>query len=69
MASAFIRRRPRYFGEIMANLLSRLGPERILFGSDSAIWSPKWIIFGENAARLYGIDIAAHKQKPSFNPF
>lgn len=96
VASAFIRRRPRYFGEIMANLLSWLGPDRILFGSDYALWSPRWIIedfmayelpadikqeygvdltldikrkiLGENAARLYGIDIEAHRQRLRADP-
>jgi hypothetical protein len=75
----------------MANLLFWLGPEKILFGSDYAIWTPKWQIeklmafelpddirqeygvdltletkqkiLGENAARLYGIDLAAHREK------
>jgi hypothetical protein len=28
---------PRYFGEIMANLLFWLGPDKLLFGSDYAI--------------------------------
>ena len=88
---AFINSRPKYFAEIMANLLFWLGEDRILFGSDYAIWSPKWIIdkfmgfqlpddireefgveltpaikrkiMGENAARLYGIDIEAHRDK------
>ena len=75
----------------MANLLFWLGPDKLLFGSDYAIWSPKWLIekfmafelpedlkqeyhvdltpeikrkiLGENAARLYGIDIAAQTAK------
>ena len=75
----------------MANLLFWLGPDKLCFGSDYAIWSPKWLIekftafelpdevqketgvnltldvkkkiLGENAARLYGIDIPAHKVK------
>ena len=91
VAMAFINSRPKYFAEIMANLLFWLGEDRILFGSDYAIWSPKWIIdkfmafqlpddvreefgveltptikrkiMGENAARLYGIDIDAHRAK------
>lgn len=40
----FIHFRPRYFAEIMANLLFWVGPERLVFGSDYAIWEPKWII-------------------------
>jgi len=85
VASAFIYSRPRYFAQIMAELLYWLGPDRILFGSDYALWHPRWIIekfitfelppdlekeygvtldletkkkiLGENAARLWGIDI------------
>lgn len=86
VAMAFIHARPRYFGDIIANLLFWLDEDRILFGSDYALWHPKWLIekflafklpediekeygveltldvkrkiLGENAARLYGIDIA-----------
>jgi len=93
VAMAFVHLRPRYFGEIMANLLFWLGPDRLCFGSDYAIWTPKWLIekfvayelpedlkqeyhvdltleikrkiLGENAARLYGIDIGAQKAKLS----
>lgn len=92
-AMAFIHPRPRYFAEIIANLLFWLGEERILFGSDYAIWHPKWLtekfmvfelpediskeygvdltpetrrrILGENAARLYGIDIAKQRERLS----
>jgi predicted TIM-barrel fold metal-dependent hydrolase len=87
VASALIHTRRRYFSEIITELLYWLGSDRILFGSDYAIWQPKWIveqfmelelsedlaaeanhtlnlevkkkIMGENAARLYDIDIAA----------
>jgi uncharacterized protein len=86
-----IHSRPRYFTEIISELLFWLGPDRILFGSDYALWVPKWIIekfmalelpedvaseigqqltletkrkiLGENAARLYNIDIAERSQK------
>jgi predicted TIM-barrel fold metal-dependent hydrolase len=44
VAIPFIHGRPRYFAEIMANLLYWLGPDRILFGSDYAIWEPGWLI-------------------------
>jgi predicted TIM-barrel fold metal-dependent hydrolase len=91
VVTAFIHRRPHYFGEIIAELLSWLGPDRILYSSDYGIWSPKWIveefmdfelpaeitadtgqtltlevrrkIMGENAARLYNIDIAERCKK------
>ena len=93
VAMAFIHSRPKYFAEIVANLLFWLGEDKMLFGSDYAIWTPKWLIeqfmalelpddiqaeygvdltleakrkvLGENAARLYGIDIAAHREKLS----
>ncbi len=91
VAMAFVHTRPRYFAEMMAELLYWLGPDRILYGSDYAIWHPKWIIedflrfelpedlkkeygvdltletkkkiLGENAARLWGIDIEQQKKK------
>jgi predicted TIM-barrel fold metal-dependent hydrolase len=91
VAMPFVHARPRYFGQIMSELLFWLGEDRILFGSDYAIWHPKWLvekfvdyqlpqdmaedtgttltsdikrkILGENAARLYGIDIEAQKAK------
>ncbi len=44
VATAFIHPRPRYFAEIVANLLYWLGPEKLFFGSDFAIWSPGWLI-------------------------
>lgn len=40
----FIFPRPRYFAEVMANLMFWLGPDKIVFGSDYAIWEPKWLI-------------------------
>jgi uncharacterized protein len=85
----FIHSRPRYFGELMANLLYWIGPDKITFGSDYALWTPAWLIekfwayqipeditaeygvsltdevkekiLGLNAARLYGVDVAAKK--------
>ncbi len=89
VANAFIHTRPRYFAQIISELLYWMDEDRILFGSDYALWQPKWLIekfmnfelpediaqetgvrltrevkkkiLGENAARLYGIDIAAAK--------
>jgi Amidohydrolase len=71
-------------------------PLKLTFGSDYAIWHPRWIIedfinfelpadlkqeygidltlagkrkiLGENAARLYGVDIQAHKRKLAAQP-
>jgi uncharacterized protein len=44
VANAFIHTRPRYFAQIMGELLFWLGPDKILFGSDYAIWTPRWLI-------------------------
>ena len=44
VASALIHTRKKYFSEIMTELLYWVGSDRILFGSDYAIWQPKWII-------------------------
>ncbi len=91
VADAFVALRPGYFGQIMAELLYWLGPDRLLFGSDYAIYHPKWVIesfmnyelpdnlqkeyqitfgpeekkkiLGLNAARLYGIDVEAQKDR------
>ncbi len=41
---SFIHARPRYFGQMLADLLFFLGPDRLIFGSDYGITSPKWII-------------------------
>jgi predicted TIM-barrel fold metal-dependent hydrolase len=42
VALAFIHNRPRFFAEIMANLLFWLGPDRIVYGTDFPIWYPHW---------------------------
>ena len=44
VAIALIHTRRGYFSEIISELLYWLGSDRILFGSDYAIWHPKWII-------------------------
>ncbi|WP_110926662.1 amidohydrolase family protein [Bacillus massiliglaciei] len=44
VANALIHTRPRYFAEIIGELLYWLDEDRILFGSDYAIWEPKWLI-------------------------
>ena len=44
VVSAFIYARPRYFASLMADLLFFLGPDRLIFGTDYGIHSPKWIV-------------------------
>lgn len=42
VALAFIHNRPRFFAEVMANLLFWIGPDRIIYGTDFPIWHPHW---------------------------
>ncbi len=91
VAAPMAQNRPRKFGEIMGELLYWLGEDRLLFGSDYALWNPDWLvetvmnaeltddqkdeygieltpevmrkIMGENAARLYDIDIEEKKRQ------
>lgn len=44
VAIPFIHTRPRYFAQIIGELLYWLGEDRILFGSDYALWHPKWLV-------------------------
>ena len=36
--------RPRYFAQIIGELLYWIGEDRIQFSSDYALWTPKWLI-------------------------
>jgi predicted TIM-barrel fold metal-dependent hydrolase len=38
--------RPRFFAKVMGELLFWVGEDKILFGSDYAIWEPKWQVEG-----------------------
>jgi predicted TIM-barrel fold metal-dependent hydrolase len=44
VAMPFVHSRPRYFAQIIGELLYWIGEDRILFGSDYAIWQPKWLV-------------------------
>ncbi|MFC6823822.1 amidohydrolase family protein [Halopelagius fulvigenes] len=44
VAAPMAQNRPRKFGEIMGELLYWLGEDRILFGSDYALWNPDWLV-------------------------
>ncbi|KWX00975.1 Amidohydrolase 2 [Carbonactinospora thermoautotrophica] len=44
VAMPFIHGRPRYFAQIMGELIYWLGEDKILFASDYAIWHPKWLV-------------------------
>ena len=38
--------RPRFFNRVMGELLFWVGEDKMLFGSDYAIWEPKWQVEG-----------------------
>ena len=38
--------RPRFFSKVMGELLFWVGEDKMLFGSDYAIWEPRWQIEG-----------------------
>ena len=38
--------RPRFFAKVMGELLFWVGEDKILFGSDYAIWEPRWQVEG-----------------------
>ncbi|MCQ8186946.1 amidohydrolase family protein [Streptomyces rugosispiralis] len=40
----FVHSRPGYFARVLGELLYWLDEDRITFGSDYAIWSPRWLI-------------------------
>jgi uncharacterized protein len=44
VAIPFIHTRPKYFAQIMGELLYWLGEDRIQFSSDYALWTPRWLI-------------------------
>jgi predicted TIM-barrel fold metal-dependent hydrolase len=44
VAMPFIHTRPKYFGQILGELIYWMGDDRLLFASDYAIWQPKWLV-------------------------
>ena len=61
---AFIHNRPRWFAEVMANLLFWLGPDRIIYGTDFPIWYPHWQLedfmafeLPEDLKQEFGVDL------------
>jgi predicted TIM-barrel fold metal-dependent hydrolase len=44
VAIPFIHTRPRYFAQVIGELLYWIGEDRITFASDYAIWQPKWLV-------------------------
>ena len=44
VALPFIHTRPRYFAKVIGELLFWIGPDKLTFASDYALWHPKWLI-------------------------
>ncbi|KAA8886556.1 amidohydrolase family protein, partial [Nocardia colli] len=44
VAMPFIHTRPRYFAQVIGELLYWLDENRLTFASDYAIWKPAWLI-------------------------
>ena len=44
VAMPFIHTRPKYFAQILGELLYWIGEDRIQFSSDYAIWTPRWLV-------------------------
>ncbi|HWA79496.1 MAG TPA: amidohydrolase family protein [Acetobacteraceae bacterium] len=70
VALPFIHTRPGYFAHVIAELLYWIGPDKILFGSDYAIWTPRWLIdkfmafeLPEEVKRETGVDLTLETKK------
>ncbi|SFR64509.1 amidohydrolase family protein [Halogeometricum limi] len=70
VAAPMAQNRPRKFGEIMGELLYWLGEDRIIFGSDYALWNPDWLVETVMNAELtdaqkdeYGIELTTDVMK------
>ena len=70
VAIAFIHKRPEYFAHVLGELLFWLGSDKICFGSDYAIWSPKWITeqfanfaLPESVAREKGVSFGVEDKR------
>ncbi|GAA4541327.1 amidohydrolase family protein [Pseudonocardia xishanensis] len=44
VAIPFIHTRPKYFAQIIGELLYWIGEDRIQFSSDYALWTPRWLV-------------------------
>jgi predicted TIM-barrel fold metal-dependent hydrolase len=70
VAIPFIHSRPRYFAQVISELLFWVGEDRITFASDYAIWSPKWIVerfvgfeLPEDIKQETGVDLSTGAKK------
>jgi predicted TIM-barrel fold metal-dependent hydrolase len=44
VAIPFMHTRPRYFAQVLGELLYWVGQDKLLFASDYALWQPKWLV-------------------------
>lgn len=70
VAAPFIHTRPRYFAEMMGELLYWLDEDRILWASDYAIWHPKWLVeklvdfdLPKDMQEEYGFNLTPHVKR------
>jgi predicted TIM-barrel fold metal-dependent hydrolase len=70
VALPFIHSRPGYFAHIISELLFWLGEDRLLFGSDYGIWTPKWLVdqfmafeLPEDVRRETGVNLSLQAKK------
>ena len=66
----FIHSRPEFFAHVISELLFWIGVDKILYGSDYGIWSPKWLIekfmafeLPENVRKETGVDLSMTAKK------
>ena len=66
----FIHARPRYFADVLSELLWWVGEDRLTFGSDYALWTPKWLVekfvefqLPEDIKEQKGIDLTTEGKK------
>ena len=61
--------RPQFFNKVMGELLFWVGEDKMTFGSDYAIWEPKWQIEGflnwemPDESELLGLPAARHERQ------
>jgi len=70
VALPFIHSRPAYFAHIIAELLFWVGEDKILYGSDYAIWTPRWLVekfmdfeLPEDIAKETGVSLSLQAKK------
>ena len=70
VAMPFMHARPRYFAEVIAELLFWVGEDKLTFASDYAIWTPKWLVetfwafeLPEDVKRERGVDLTPEVKK------